>query len=365
MRLGRAIGVLVALGVALALVPVAGARVWHVHHGDSIQDAINTAKSGDKIIVEAGVYRENLTITTNDLTVRGESRRHRPILRPAATPTAGACTDPSDPAFVNGICIVGQFTQTGPGDPVTGTTVENFKVQGYPSFGVFLFNAADTTVAHTVAGGNDGYGISGFMLEKIRFLHNVAHDNGEPGFYIGDSPDADALVVGNKAFRNVGPEGFGFLFRDSSEGRVHDNWAWGNCVGMVFVDSGENPDPLNHWWAEDNHALHNNMVCEGEQGGGPPPTSGIGIALIGGSHVTLRHNVALRNRSMGPSPLGSGGIVVTSGVPAGGADPTDNKIANNRAFHNKQFDISWDGSGSGNTFTRNHCRTSDPSSICD
>src|SRR4051812_11712614 len=364
MRFGRMMGVLVALGVALALAPVAGARVWHVHHGDSIQDAINTAKSGDKIIVAAGVYRENLTITTDDLTVVGKSRRHRPILRPPATPTLSVCVDPSDPESVNGFCIVGQFTQTGLGDPVTGTTVENFKVQAFPGFGVFLFNAVDSTVAHTVAGGNDGYGISGFVLEKIRFLHDVSHSNGEPGFYIGDSPDADAVVVGNKAFRNVGPEGFGFLFRDSSEGRVHDNWAWGNCAGMVFVDSGENPDPLTHWKGEDNHVLHNNMACEGEQGG-PPPTSGIGIALIGGSHVTLRHNVTLRNHGTGPSPLGSGGILVTSGAPIGGADPTDNTIANNWAFHNKPFDISWDGSGSGNSFSGNHCRRSDPSSICD
>ena len=72
------------------------------------------------------------------------------------------------------------------------------------------------------------------------------HDNGEPGVYIGDSPHANAALSGNNAFRNGvgGGEGFGFLFRDSSHGDVHGNRAAGNCIGFIFVDTSENPDPV-------------------------------------------------------------------------------------------------------------------------
>jgi parallel beta-helix repeat protein len=76
-------------------------------------------------------------------------------------------------------------------------------------------------VRDTVARNTSGYGISGFMLEGVRFLDNEATGNSEPGFYIGDSPHADAEVIGNTASHNGAPgggEGFGILIRDSNHG---------------------------------------------------------------------------------------------------------------------------------------------------
>ena len=92
---------------------------------------------------------------------------------------------------------------------------------GFSGTGINAFNAEDYTVAHVRARNNEGYGIAGFVLSGVRFLHSVATDNGEPGIYIGDSHDAQAVVIGNTSIHNgVGGEGFGFLFRDSSNGRV-------------------------------------------------------------------------------------------------------------------------------------------------
>jgi hypothetical protein len=246
---------------------------------------------------------------------------------------------------------------------VRGTTVQGFTIVHFSDYGVLLLNANDSTVSQTEARNNTSYGISGFVLSGVRFLWNVSHDNGDPGFYIGDSPAANALVVGNTSYRNGvgGAEGFGFLLRDSSMGTLSQNTAWGNCAGIVFADTGQNPAPENNWTATENTVSANDGACPGS--GGPPPISGIGIALFGTHHVVLSHNTVTDNHPTGAS-VPSAGITVLSSKSSGGADPTANQIEHNTLHDNTPFDVFWDGTGSGNTFTGNTCNLSQPSWIC-
>jgi hypothetical protein len=255
--------------------------------------------------------------------------------------------------------------QTGePGRPVHDVKIEGFLIDGFSGSGVIAVVADDLTVKRTEARNNKGYGISGFNLSEVRFKDSVARDNGEPGFYIGDSPDADAELIGNSAVHNGAgtQEGFGFFLRDSSEGVVEQNFATDNCVGYIFVDTGENPDPVNDWTAKHNFALANNQACpSGPEGG--PTTSGTGI-LLGGTHdVTVKRNGVFNNAPSLESPF-SGGIVVASTTALGGADPTDNVVKNNVARGNSPADIVWDGTGQGNVFKNNRCDTSNPAGLC-
>ncbi len=192
----------------------------------------------------------------------------------------------------------------------------------------------------------------------------MATDNGEPGIYIGDSHDAQAVLIGNTSIHNgVGGEGFGFLLRDSTNGRVIGNHATRNCVGFIFIDTGFNPaEPLSDWTAQGNTANNNNGACPASPEF--PAFSGTGI-LLGGTHaVDVTKNHVFSNRPAIDSQL-SGGIVVASTASLGGADPTDNVVSRNIAFHNKPADIVWDRTGTGNRFRRNHCALSMPSWICD
>jgi hypothetical protein len=176
-------------------------------------------------------------------------------------------------------------------------------------------------------------------------------------------------VVGNRSFNNGvgGPEGFGFLFRDSTQGVVRDNSATDNCVGFMFADTRFNLDvPLKDWRVVENSARHNNGTCTGEA---PflPVTAGIGFLLLGTQHVTLEENIARGNGTRGATGADgdkSGGIVVRSGNPFGGADPIDNRIAENTALGNAPLDIFFDGSGSRNKFEDNCCRLSEPPGLC-
>jgi len=352
---------LVAWGVVAG---AAHAATLVVHPGQSIQRAVNHAQRGDTVRLLPGIYRQNVTIRKGISLVGSGHGRHGSRLVAGNVPVPSPCSQGSS---VNGICVVGQFGQGGNlGAPVRGVTIRNLSVRGFGGFGIILLNANHTTVRGVAAIRNAEYGISGFVLHGVRFLHDVAVLNGAPGFYIGDSPRANAVVTGNRSFGNgasSGVEGIGFLFRDSSWGNVWGNTARGNCAGMVFVDTSENPAPATHWTAWDNTASHNNLACAAEQGGGAPPLSGIGITLFGASDSVLFNNRTNDNRPSGPTVF-SGGIVVASAQAAGGADPTNDLVRRNHAHGNTPFDIMWDRTGSGNRFVANDCDTSSPGFIC-
>jgi parallel beta-helix repeat protein len=364
-RRGRIIllGLLACLA-AFAVAPAAGAdggKVIKVKPGESIQAAIDKAKPGDTIKVARGTFHENVAITKNDITLRGAgSGKHGTVLVPPDEPTPNVCAfeDEEGMLVFDGICVAGAFTPD-PfelGEPVVGTTISGFHIKGFPSFGVILLNANDSIVKRVQASFNEGYGISGFILSGIKLLHNYAHDNVEPGFYVGDSPNAQAVIVGNRADHNE----FGIFLRDASHGVVRHNKVRDNCLGIFVLETGE-PDPAGDWRVTKNRVRHNNEACPDTPGG---DLSGGGIVLAGPDRVTVSRNKVFGNSPSIPSFL-AGGIVVVSSAIAGGDDPNDNLIKKNVAFRNDPADIVWDETGTGNEFLRNRCGTSIPEVICD
>ena len=93
----RSARLLVVLAATLVLTTSAGAGSAYaaktvVGPGDSIQAAVDAAQPGDTIVVQ-GLHQENVAITTDGISLRGQGA----VLEPAATPTENACLSRARP----------------------------------------------------------------------------------------------------------------------------------------------------------------------------------------------------------------------------------------------------------------------------
>jgi parallel beta-helix repeat protein len=255
-----------------------------------------------------------------------------------------------------GIALFGQVNfETGEViDPLSDVTVSGFHVEGFEEFGIGMIGGKDVDIVNNTTVDNEEYGIARFVSTGGTLTNNRATGSEEAGVYLGDSPDANASIVGNTAWNNGL---FGIFVRDSSHGSVVGNISFGNCVGIIVLSTFP---PADDWTVTKNVVRNNTGACpEGEEG---PPLSGLGIFLAGASHSTVLANIVTGNQPTGPTFV-SGGIAVASTAPFGGNDPVGNLIKANKA-HNNQPDLFYDGTGSGNLFVANSCKTSVPDGLC-
>jgi len=319
--------------------------------GDSIQAAVDAARPGDTIVV-TGRHQENVAVTTDGITLRGLGA----VLEPAATPVQNACLDPSAPEDVSGICILGDVNfDTGQViREVRDVTVSGFTIRGF-SDGIVALGAHDATFEHNDAAGNAGYGITAFSSTGTRMLFNRASGSDEAGFYIGDSPDAGATLIGNDSSGNL----FGILIRNALHGKAVANSVHGNCAGVAVL--ADLPGPAGLFHLAGNLIRNNTKACAAGEDV-PFPLSGVGVMLLGANGLKINGNLITGNVPSAHTQF-SGGVVVASGPGDPATAPADNQVHGNRILRNDP-DISWDGTGSGNSFRGNLCQTSTPVGLC-
>ena len=354
--------------IGLIAVPAtaAGAASYNVHPGESIQAAINAAPSGARISIAPGTYYENLDIAKT-ITLDG----HHTVLMPGGAVNESVCTHPAQPLptdsvqaaqvedIVTGICIHGSVDQNfEPTSYVADVTINGVASVGWNGDGAFGVATDHLDVHDSEFASNGGYGIFAFHSMRVHYHDSISHDNGEAGFYVGESPQANVRIRDNVSYRNLGE---GLLFRDSQGGKIFDNKFYGNCAGLFLLDTGA-PGIGGNVRVYDNRVQANNKACPGSDDA--PPFSGIGIAILGDTGTRVEGNRISDNAAGGPSALPGGGLVMIDTTGFGGTVPTNNRIADNRIKHNAPVDIFSDGSGSGNTFRSNRCASSVPSGLC-
>ena len=328
-----------------------------VKPGESIQAAVDAAQPGDTIVVKRGEYAENVVITKDGITLKGRGA----TLVPPASPAPNDCSF-GGPA-TDGICALGQvdFPDDGPpvvNDAISDVTIKGFTVKGFEGSGIIFLGAEDPVVKHTRAEDNHEYGIARFVSTGGAILGNYATGSEEAGIYVGDSPDADVLIAGNRTVDNVL---FGFFLRDAANGKLVANESSGNCVGAIVLNTG--PNIAGNWRFFANKIHDNDRFCPGNEEEGTPALSGIGVLIANGSNNTLFGNVIRDNNPSGEAAFAGGVVVVNAGTP-GANLPSGNVVKGNLILGNEP-DIFWDGSGEGNVFERNRCQTSVPDGLCE
>jgi parallel beta-helix repeat protein len=317
--------------------------------GNSIQAAIDKAHPGDTIKLEEGTYTQQVNIAKDDITIRGAGAGETVIKPPQSL--SGNCDSAEGPS---GICVgVAPIAEDGTVNKVVeGVTIKDLTVTGFGGSGMFLFGTDQSKVEDVHANANGRYGIFFNNSTNGVVSHNVANGNGEAGIYYGHVADADAVISDN----TVRDNGNGIFVRDASQGKVLDNTATGNCLGILVLDTGGGPANT-HWLVQGNDVDKNNKVCPGSQG---PPTAGLGIVIGSASFITVRDN-SVEGNTATANPVGAGvGIgVISFGVIENHNTVTDNKVENN------SVDLFWDTQGTGNKFSDNDCDTSAvPTNLC-
>jgi hypothetical protein len=324
--------------------------------GQSIQAAVNQANPGDTVLIKAGVYHQTVQIRTDGITLRGSGDfPGGTVLEPPASPPKTLCNRLNGPT---GVCILAKRLNTRTGEvitPVTHDTVTALLVTGMPASGVFGYGT-DNLVVTRVAAVNDGeYGISRFESTDSVFANDIAIGNAEAGFYVGDSPLAHSVVRNSRASGNL----FGIFIRHARHVTVQGNHLRGNCQGVLVLDDGQ-PGGAGNATIEHNSVNSNNKFCPA--GEDAPALQGGGILLLGATRTLVAGNSVAGNTG---KQLNSGGIVVASAKQlTGGSDPNFDTIARNTAYRDHPADLLWDGTGTGVTFTGNHCATSLPPGLC-
>ena len=350
--------------VAAALVSPASAtdshkadshKTWRVSPGmGTISKAVTDAKAGDTLELKKGTFFDSVLIDKT-LTIRGAGWS-KTIIKPLANPL-NPCNFEEE---VLGLCVLGavdamfnpDFTK-----PVKNVKISDLRLTGFAD-GVLGFNAKGLKVKDVRADHNTGYGIAAFASTLSVFSENRTSWNGFAGLYMGDSPKARNVISKNKTDHN----GIGIFMRDSTKLTATDNDAWGNCAGILALNSGHGAVPAGDYKIIDNDVEANNKACP--SAGEDPAFSGLGIALAGVHDVLVKDNEVKNHRSKAASDVPKGGIVVFSTAGDGGADPTNNTVTRNEVRKNKPFDIFYNKTGSGNKFKDNECKKSMPTKIC-
>jgi len=325
----------------------------HVKSGQSIQAAINAAQSGARIIVEAGTYHEQLTITSNGINLIGRGA----VLVPPSIPVNNTCSGLAGPDTEAGICVTGLNVELAPFDvehrrfisvvqPVKDVLIAGFEVRNFGS-NVAVVGGKDIQILNNHLANGDAYGclILGSSDSKVESNTVMSTDalrfiaicnDASPGIHISTN-HVSGYVVG--------------LCIQTPDADIQHNDVVNSCIG-AFVDPNIDGAKIRN-----NHISNANTTCA-LVGDGTID----GVLIYGASNTLVEQNV-IETLSAGGVP-GKYGIGITIADFTTGSSVTlasDNHVAGN-TLRNNDLDIFISSNGTGNVVEGNQCST--PAELC-
>lgn len=229
----------------------------------TIQGAVDAAGPGDLVLVDRGVYPEQVSVTTPGLVIRGVDRNETII----------------DGEFVreNGIEVF----------EADGVAVENLTVRNTLGNGVFWTGVRGYRASYVTAIDARVYGIYAFDSSDGLFEHSYASGSYDAGFYIGQCDPCEAVIADSIAEWN----GLGYSGSNASTELYLIRSVWRhNGAGIVpnTID-GELLPPFHDVTIVGN-LVHDNGNTENPTGNTEWAGWGNGILLAGGNTSLVERN---------------------------------------------------------------------------
>ncbi|MFQ5945688.1 MAG: right-handed parallel beta-helix repeat-containing protein, partial [Anaerolineae bacterium] len=292
----------------------------------SIQGAVDEAQPGDLILIEPGIYRESVTVTTPSLVIRGLDRNET-ILDGGFALHTGIRVVEADAVAVENL------------------TVRNFNLNGVLWTGVTGYRASYVTAAN-----NGDYGIYAFASTDGRIEHSYASGSPDAGFYIGQCYPCRAVIDDVVAAWNA----LGYSGTNAGGELYIVNSVWrDNMAGIVpnSLDSELNPPHREVTIA--GNLVVGNSNREAPVRGLQWAAFGNGILLAGGvGDVVIRNRIVNHDRY---------GILATLFLDENAYFPQRSEVAQNVVLGSGIADLALAGPTSAdNCFQGNGFRTSLP-----
>ncbi|OAP61575.1 hypothetical protein AYL99_03778 [Fonsecaea erecta] len=323
-----------------------------VNAGESIQDAITSAHPGQLILVGAGTYAEQLTISTDGLQLVGQGA----ILVPPSSYGQNTCSGLAGPGTEAGICVTGQDIELADfvvehrkvlsvGRTVQGVLVTGFEVQGFSGLDVAVVGGQDVQVKANMLYDGAQYGCLTVGSKSSRiYTNNVASTTGNQ-LFIGICADdmSDVQVAQNHI------DGYSVGLCIQTDGAyMYGNDVANACYG-AFVDPGVTGAQV-----ISNHIHDGNPVCATVPGGAL-----IGITMLGAFGAQVQANL-VEGMTAGGTNGSAAGIAILND-PVTGLNSSNNVVTAN-VLRDNNVDIFVQTPGLGNVVEGNQCST--PAELC-
>ncbi|CAN5692692.1 hypothetical protein BH11ACT8_BH11ACT8_28090 [soil metagenome] len=284
---------------------------------DTVQAAVDAARSGDTVLVSPGTYNEAVRVDTAGVRLQGTDRSDV-VFDGDGLKGNGITVTAADVVVAN--LTVQNFNQNGV--LVTGFTKDGgigHGSDGYETLDPEAFPPIEGFAVRYVTASNNGlYGIYAFDSHDGVLEHNYASGHPDSGIYVGQCQECRILVRDNVLERNA----VGYEQANASDSVVvTGNRLVGNRVGLtVLSDYQEAFVPTTDGTVVGNLVADNNEVDTPHQAEGG---FGIGIGLSGAVGTTVERNLVTGNETAG--------IAISSSADL---PPTGNELSGNTATGN-------------------------------
>jgi len=289
---------------------------------ETIQAGVNAASAGDLVLVAPGTYRENVSVSTPGVTLRGRDR--------------------------NAVVLDGEFERGNAVEVIAdGVAIENLTGRHYTETPFYWYGVEGFRGSYLTAYNNGYYGIYAYDSRDGRFEHSYTSGHPDAGFYLGRNRPYDAVVDDVVAEHNA----IGYSGTSTGGPLEVRNSVWRHNKVGVFPNTLDRVDP-----PQRGTTIVGNDVYANNDPDAPVlpsyPLIGMGVLLWGGSD-----NVVAENRVRDHDTFG---IVAHPHV----VQPSGNLVRDNQVRGSGEADLALGRpAGAGNEFRDNEYGTSLPPDV--